>query len=217
MEHGRPVRPENVHLRGDMGDRGADLLDAGAGAGGAVDDRHARVDQRARFLARPRGVGEVGLRHRHDARAHAERAQHGRVLDRLRHHPVIGGDDEQEQVDAGGSGDHRAHEALVTRDVDERQRPAADVELREAEVDRHAAGALLRQPIGVAPGERADERGLAVVDVPGRADRERQVAAHGVRGTERRRSRTFPPRGCRGSPALKAGWTTRPGPLHVSG
>ena len=38
----------------------------------------------------------------------------------------------------------------------------------------------------------------------------------GVRRTERRRSRTFPPRGCRGSPALKAGWATGPGPLHVS-
>ena len=38
---------------------------------------------------------------------------------------------------------------------------------------------LLRQPVGVAPGERADERGLAVVDVAGGADRERQVAAHG--------------------------------------
>ena len=175
----------------------------------------ARASSRARA-----GVGEVGLRHRHDTRAHAERAQHGRVLDRLRHHPVVGGHDEQEQVHAGRAGDHRAHEALVARDVDERQQPAADVELGEAEVDRHAARLLLRQPVGVASGERADERGLAVVDVPGGADRERRVAAHGrlgVRGTERRRSRTFPPRGCRGSPALKAGWATGPGPLHVSG
>src|SRR5688572_9488245 len=34
--------------------------------------------------------------------------------------------------------------------------------------------------------------------------------------TERRRSRTFPPRGCRGSPALKAGRATGPWPLHGS-
>ena len=179
VEQRRPVvRPLAGQLRGDVGDRGADLLDAGARADRAVDDRHPVVDQCAHLFTRPGRVGEVGLRHGHDPRADPERAQHRRVLDGLRHHAVVGGDDEQEQVHAGRAGDHRAHEALVTRNVDERQQPAADVELGEAEVDRHTAGALLREPIGVAPGEGTDQRGLPVVDVPGRPDRERQGAAH---------------------------------------
>ena len=44
---------------------------------------------------------------------------------RLRHDAVVGGDDEQEQVDAGRARDHHAHETLVAGDVDHRQRPPA--------------------------------------------------------------------------------------------
>jgi len=44
------------------------------------------------------------------------------VLAGLRHHAVVGGDDHQVQVDAGGARDHRAHEALVPRNIDDRQR-----------------------------------------------------------------------------------------------
>ena len=43
--------------------------------------------------------------------------------------------------------------------------PLGEVERREAELDRDAARLLLRQPVGVDAGQRADERGLAVVDV----------------------------------------------------
>jgi hypothetical protein len=85
--------------------------------------RDIAADQVAHLLARAVRVGEVGLRGRRDARVDAERLQHGRVLARLRHHAVVGGDDEQEQVDAGRARDHRADEALVPGHVDERQQP----------------------------------------------------------------------------------------------
>ena len=70
-------------------------------------------------------------------------------------------------------GEHVAHEALVARHVDERS-DQRFVELRvgEAEVDRDAALFLFLQPVRVGAGERAHERALAVVDVPGRADDE---------------------------------------------
>ena len=55
----------------------------------------------------------------------AERRQHRRVLARLRHHAVVGGDDHQEQVDARRARDHRAHEPLVPGHVDHRQPPPA--------------------------------------------------------------------------------------------
>ena len=48
--------------------------------------------------------------------------------------------------------------------------PVGLLQEREAEVDRDAARLLLRQPVGVGAGERLDQRGLAVVDVPGGAD-----------------------------------------------
>jgi hypothetical protein len=95
------------------------------------------------------------------------------VLARLRHHALVGGDHEQHEVDAGRAGHHRAHEALVARHVDEAEaQPAAEVERREAELDRDAARLLLGEAIGVDAGQRAHERRLAVVDVAGRAEHE---------------------------------------------
>ena len=53
-------------------------------------------------------------------------------------------------------------------------------QVREPELDRDPAPLLLAETVGVDPGERAHERGLAVIDVPGRADEE---AIHGPKAT----------------------------------
>ena len=111
------------------------------------------------------------LRQRDDGSAHAEQLEDRDVLARLRHHAVVAGDDEQREVDAGRAGDHRAHEALVPRHVDDRERAARRArEVRIAERDGDAARLLLRQAVGVDAGERAHERRLAVIDVPGGAE-----------------------------------------------
>ena len=57
--------------------------------------------------------------------AHAECLEHAQVLAGLRHHAVVGRDDEQEEVDAGGARDHRPHEPLVARHVDDAHAPPA--------------------------------------------------------------------------------------------
>ena len=41
------------------------------------------------------------------------------MLPRLRHRPVIRGDDEQQEIDAGGPGQHVVDQLLVAGDVDE--------------------------------------------------------------------------------------------------
>ena len=46
------------------------------------------------------------------------------MLERLRPCALLRVDDEQEQVDAGRAGDHRPHETLVPRDVDEGEPPS---------------------------------------------------------------------------------------------
>jgi hypothetical protein len=46
--------------------------------------------------------------------------------------------------------------------------PDGQVGPGEPEVDGHAAARLLGVAVGLHPGERPDERRLAVVDVPGR-------------------------------------------------
>ena len=153
-------------------------------AGGAVERRAQLVDAVARArrhgdgLAgreqlggldqRHLGIGEVALGHCHDAGADPQRLEHRGVLERLRHHSVVGRDRHQKQVDAGRAGDHRPHEALVAGDVDHRQPPArGQRQARVAELDRDPSRPLLREPIGVDAGQRADQRGLPVIDVAG--------------------------------------------------
>ena len=99
------------------------------------------------------------------------------VLARLRHHRLVGGDDEQDRVDPAGARQHVLHEALVPGHVHERHVEPADLRVREPEIDRDPARLLFLQPIGIGAGQRLDQRALAVVDVPGGADDDR---AHGI-------------------------------------
>ena len=49
------------------------------------------------------------------------------MLARLRHDRIVGGDDEQGQIDAGGAGEHVLDEALVARHVDDAEAIAVAV------------------------------------------------------------------------------------------
>ncbi len=98
-------------------------------------------------------------------------------LDRLRHHAVVGRD--HENHDVGGlstTGTHRG-ERLVTRGVDEGDRPIGaivlDVHLIGADVLGDATG-LARDHVRLA--DRVEQLGLAVVDVT--HDRHHRRASH---------------------------------------
>ena len=137
---------------------------------------HVRFRQLQQFL-----VHDVRLGQRHDPVAHAQQLDDGQVLHRLRHDAVVGGDDQQEEVDAGRPGHHGAHEALVARHVDHAQPGARrQLQLRVAELDGDAALLLLAQPVGVLAGEPRDERRLAVVDVTGGAEGQRRTVAERI-------------------------------------
>ncbi len=89
----------------------------------------------------------------------------------LGHHAVVGCDGEQHEVDAVGAGEHVADEALVAGDVDDAGASAVGQrEVGEAEVDRNPALLFFLEAVGVLPGERLDQRSLAVIDVAGGAD-----------------------------------------------
>ena len=83
-------------------------------------------------------------------------------------------------VDTVGAGQHVPDETFMPRNVHD---PAVHVtgqaEMGEAQVDRNAALLFLLQPVGVGPGEKLDERGLAVVDVTGGADDGEAAGLHG--------------------------------------
>ena len=117
------------------------------------------------------GSHRVGFRDGNDAVIDAEQAQDREVLMGLRARPLAGVDDEQEEVDPRRPGDHVANEPLVTRDVDERDPPAAgQVERRVPEVDGDPALLLLGQAVGVLSRQSPDEPGLAMVDVARRPE-----------------------------------------------
>ncbi len=187
----QPGRPAPGRARGGPGEAARERLPervhAGAGAGRDRDHRGLGEGPSGQELPRLEDrelhgllVDEVGLGDGHDPVAHAEELADRHVLPGLRHDPLVGGDHEEHHVDPGGAGDHGAHQALVPGHVQHRD-PAdpREVEGREAEVDGDAAGLLLGEAVGVDAGQRPDQRGLAVVDVPGRA--EHQAAGGALR------------------------------------
>ncbi len=125
-------------------------------------------------------VHEVGLGERDDAALHAEQLEDRHVLHGLRHHAVVGGDHQQKEVDTGGPGHHGAHEALVAGNVDDAEATAVrQLQLGVPELDGDAPLLLLAQTVGVLAGEERDQRRLAVVDVPGGAEGQRDGAIVG--------------------------------------
>ena len=98
------------------------------------------------------------------------------VVDRLfglRHHAVVGGDDDDGDVgDLGAAGAHRG-EGGVARGVEEGDRLLLVVDLVGADVLGDAAG-LAGGDLGLA--DRVQQRGLAVVDVAHDRDHRRSVA-----------------------------------------
>ena len=106
--------------------------------------------RRAPARASPRRRDPPSSGRRRPARSRAGAAP--QVLVRLRPRALAGVDHEQEEVDPACARHHRADEVLVPGHVDDRDpRPAGQLERRVAEVDRDAALALLRQPVGVPP------------------------------------------------------------------
>jgi hypothetical protein len=165
--------------RGLGGDGGAERIEPVAGRRRHLDDgrafkertvdqlRHVLPDQRARV-----GVGQIRFRDDDDAARDAQELADVEVLAGLRHHRFVGGHNQQHAIDAADTGEHRSDEALVAGDVDKGDAGGADDGVRKAQLDGDAAGLLFLQAIGIDPGQRADERALAVIDVAGGSDHE---------------------------------------------
>jgi hypothetical protein len=159
-------------------ERALELVQPLAGDRGEREDRRVLEERAAHRGAHVLGrqLDQAGLDHvdlgqRDQAALEAQQAHDRQVLARLRHHAVVGGHDQHDEVDARRAGDHVLDEALVSGDVDDADlAPVGQREAREAQVDRHPALLLLLEPVGVDAGQHLDQRGLAVVDVAGRAD-----------------------------------------------
>ena len=93
------------------------------------------------------------------------------VLSGLRHHGLVCGHDQQDDVDPAHTGQHVLDEALVAGHVHEANAQIlAQVQVGEAEINGDAAPLFLFPPVRVCPGQDSDQRCLAVVDVPAGSD-----------------------------------------------
>ena len=136
-----------------------------------------------------RGGTQIRLGQRDDAALNAEQIDDGKVLARLRHDAVVGRDHQQHEIDAGRPGQHVVDEFLVAGHVDEAEhRAVRRRQIGKAEIDGNAARFFFLQAVGIDAGERAHQRGLAVIDVAGGAD------DHGAASGEAARRRGVRPR-----------------------
>ena len=135
---------------------------------GETRPRRAAPRASASTAARPLALDAVDLGDDPGDLGDADQLEDVEMLERLRPRPVIGGDDQQHPVDRQHPGQHVGQEALVARHVDKAELGAVGQRrIGEAEIDRQPAPLLLRQAVGIDPGQRAHQRGLAVVDMAG--------------------------------------------------
>src|SRR5438876_1115128 len=92
------------------------------------------------------------------------------MLAGLRHHALIGSDCQHYQVDTACAGEHVFDKALVPWHIHESEMSIADGRFGEPEIYGNAALFFLGKTIRVNAGQRLDECGLAVIDVPCGAD-----------------------------------------------
>ena len=105
---------------------------------------------------------------------HAEGQAGVDVLGRLRHPALVGRHHQQHRRHRADPGQHGGHEPLVPRHVDERDRCRRRTGQRSVQANPRSmvmpAAALLGPAVRLHPGQRPDQRRLAVVDVPGGGD-----------------------------------------------
>ena len=124
------------------------------------------------------------------------------MLARLRHHALVGRDDQQGDVDAADAGQHVVDEALMARHVDDGHLDAVrQPQPGEAQVDRHAPLFFFLEAVGVDAGQGPNKRRLAMVDVPGGAD-DSHIEGLEVRGSGLARVEQRQP----GQHLVPAGW-----------
>jgi len=119
----RPVCRCRVQVRAQGGDAG--IPERGGGEGkerrlGQRRRRQQRLDLRL-HRADARVIRPIDLRQGDGAVGNSEQFQYREVFASLRHHAVVGRDDQHRKVDSARAGDHRVHQALVTRYIHESQ------------------------------------------------------------------------------------------------
>jgi len=98
------------------------------------------------------------------------------MFSRLRLDAFVGGDDQQDEIDAADSREHIADKALVARDIDKAEAKSVAAikggkfQVGESDVNGDAAPLFFFESVSVDPSQGADEGRLAMIDVSCGAD-----------------------------------------------
>jgi hypothetical protein len=128
--------------------------------GGALEPlAHVLFDQRQPFV-----VHQIGLGQHDQPMRDAEQVEDRKVFDGLRHHSLIGSNDQQGSVDSADARQHVFDEALMARHIHDADAAAArQRQPCETEINRHLALLFFFPAVGVNAGERFNQSRLAMV------------------------------------------------------
>ena len=114
---------------------------------------------------------QIGFRNSEDRHLHAEQVDDIQVFFGLGHDAVIGGDGEENQIDAVRAGEHVFDEALVARDIDDaRLRSVGKIKMSKPQINGDAAFLFFLQAVCILSGQCFDQAGFSVIDVAGGTD-----------------------------------------------
>ena len=95
----------------------------------------------------PARLDQVALQKDHQTAGESQEPEDLHVLPGLRHHRVVGGDDQHGQIKSGRSRQHVADEPLMAGNIHERQPVLSQLQGCEAQVDGNPALLLRREPV----------------------------------------------------------------------
>ena len=114
-------------------------------------------------------VRQIGLGENDEPCRDAQQAADLEVLARLRHHRLIGGHMQHDEVHTPDTGEHVANEALMAGTSTKERTASCSVVWAKPRSIVMRALFFLAQTIGIRAGQREDQRALAVIDVAGGA------------------------------------------------
>ena len=116
------------------------------------------------------GVDQIGFRERDESARNSQQPANVEMLARLRLDRFVGRDHQQHHIDSARARQHVAHEALVSRHIDESQSHVLEIQERKAQIDRDSAPLFFFEAVGIGARQRLNQRRFSVVDVPGGSD-----------------------------------------------
>ncbi len=132
----------------------------------------------------PAALDPVDLGDDHRDLGNPDQLQYIEMFEGLRARSIIGGDDQQYPVYRQHTGQHVGQKTLMAGNIDKAELGAVGQgSIGEAQIDGQPTPLLLGQAVGIDPGQRADQRGLAMIDMTGRCQDHRSGGIAAVRAS----------------------------------